>query len=85
MMLRLVYFAGAKESFGLSDEIVDAPAAVQTIGGLRSYLASRGGSWHPLADEREWRFAVNRNVVGSDEDAVREGDEIAVFSAVTGG
>lgn len=85
MILRLVYFAGAKDSFGRPDEIVDAPAEVQTLAGLRAHLAARGAAWRALADDKEWRFAVNRHLAGSDEAPILDGDEVAVFSAVTGG
>jgi sulfur-carrier protein len=84
-MIKLLYFAGVREALGRSTETVDLPAGVSSIGALRGHLGARGEPWSLLAGNRGWRFAVNRAMTGSDDVAINDGDEVAIFPPVTGG
>ena len=82
MSLKVLYFASLKEALGIGNETLELPAGVNTIGGLRDWLASHGRD--KLASARNLRCAVNQDMAGADS-IVRDGDEIAFFPPVTGG
>ncbi|MDY0012277.1 MAG: molybdopterin converting factor subunit 1 [Rhodocyclaceae bacterium] len=84
MDLKVLYFAGLREALGCGEEKVALPVEAITVGGLRSYLASRGEAWAPLASHRNLRAAVNQRMVGP-EAPLAAGDEVAFFPPVTGG
>jgi molybdopterin synthase sulfur carrier subunit len=76
------YFASLKEALGIGNETLELPAGVNTVGGLRDWLASHGRD--KLASARNLRCAVNQEMAGADA-IVRDGDEVAFFPPVTGG
>jgi len=80
--VKVLYFASLKEALGIGNETLELPAGVNTIGGLRDWLASHGRD--KLASARNLRCAVNQDMAGADS-IVRDGDEIAFFPPVTGG
>jgi molybdopterin synthase sulfur carrier subunit len=81
----LVYLARLREAFGRSQEHVDLPPRVDTVGALREWLAARGGAWSTeLAAGRAVRVAVNHAVADAST-PVHAGDEVALFPPVTGG
>ena len=82
MSVQVRYFASLKEALGIGNETLELPAGVNTVGGLRDWLASNGRD--KLASARNLRCAVNQDMAGPDA-AVRDGDEIAFFPPVTGG
>ena len=82
MSVKVLYFASLKEALGIGNETLELPAGVNTIGGLRDWLASHGRD--KLASARNLRCAVNQDMANADA-AVRDGDEIAFFPPVTGG
>ena len=82
MSVKVLYFASLKEALGIGNETLELPAGVNTIGGLRDWLASHGRD--KLASARNLRCAVNQDMAGADS-IVRDGDEIAFFPPVTGG
>ena len=82
MSVQVRYFASLKEALGIGNETLELPAGVNTVGGLRDWLASNGRD--KLASARNLRCAVNQDMAGADV-AVRDGDEIAFFPPVTGG
>lgn len=82
--MKLLYFAGLRETLGLAAEDLALPAGVDTVAQLRSHLAARGGAWEVFATSKSLRAAVNQAMAGTDS-PVREGDEVAFFPPVTGG
>ena len=82
MSVQVRYFASLKEALGIGNETLELPAGVNTVGGLRDWLASNGRD--KLASARNLRCAVNPDMAGPDA-AIRDGDEIAFFPPVTGG
>ena len=82
MSVQVFYFASLKEALGMGSEMVELPPGVNTLGGLRDWLASHGRD--KLASARNLRCAVNQDMAGVDA-IVRDGDEIAFFPPVTGG
>ncbi len=84
-MVTLLYFAGLRESVGVSREQVDLPSGNATVSALVEHLRSRDSRWtEAFAPNRQWRVAVNQQMA-SLATPVRPGDEIAFFPPVTGG
>jgi len=80
--VKILYFAGLKETLGLAGETVVLPAGVASVGALRDWLAANGRA--ALITTKNLRCAVNQNIARLDT-PVGEGDEIAFFPPVTGG
>ncbi len=83
-MLNVLYFASIREALGKESEAVSLPQS-PTVAGLIDTLRARGGAYaEALAANRRWRVAVNQEMVGLNE-AIKVGDEVAIFPPVTGG
>jgi molybdopterin synthase sulfur carrier subunit len=82
MSVKVLYFAGLKETLGLSGETVDLPEGVGTVGSLRDWLVGQGRG--ALATAKNLRGAVNQDMARLDA-AIQDGDEVAFFPPVTGG
>ena len=84
--VRLVYLARLREAFGSSGESMALPGPGEpTVAALLDALRARGGAYqHELESGRAVRVAVNHAMAKLD-DAVRDGDEVALFPPVTGG
>jgi molybdopterin synthase sulfur carrier subunit len=81
----LLYFAWVRQKVGTSEEQIDLPAGVVTVGDLVAHLKSRGGGYaEAFADSARLRAAVDQEHVGFDTQ-VDSADEIAFFPPVTGG
>jgi sulfur-carrier protein len=85
MQINLRFFASVREALNTSQEALELPADVQTVGEVRRLLQARGGVWaETLAQGRALRMAVNQQM--SDEAAaISPGCEVAFFPPVTGG
>lgn len=74
-----------REKLGCSEEIVDLPETINTVGEVRQYLVARGGVWSDvLAEGRALRMAYNLQMTGA-ETLIEDGAEVAFFPPVTGG
>lgn len=83
--MTLLYFAWVRQKLGVSEECIDLPANVRTVGELAAYLRDRGSGFDDVFSEpSRLRAAVNQEHAGWDA-AVRSGDEVAFFPPVTGG
>lgn len=83
-MIKVLYFAGLRETLGVSAEEVAPSATSLDVGALRAQLADRGGEWDKLLTTKNLRFAVNQDMARADT-PVKDGDEVAFFPPVTGG
>jgi molybdopterin synthase sulfur carrier subunit len=85
MKIKLRFFASVREALGTSNEAVDLPGDVKTVGAVRDFLIARGGAWaEALGRERALRMAFDQ-VMCEPDTPVREGGEVAFFPPVTGG
>ncbi|MBL8520734.1 MAG: MoaD/ThiS family protein [Betaproteobacteria bacterium] len=83
-MIRILYFAGLRETFGIEVEDMALPAP-PTVTQLIDQLRQRGTPWSDsLAPGRRWRVAVNHEMSPLDQ-VLADGDEVAFFPPVTGG
>ena len=83
--MKILYFARVRQMVGKSEEDIDIPANVATVGALVEWLKARDeGYAHAFADLRVVRAAINQAHVKLDAplNGVRE---IAFFPPVTGG
>jgi molybdopterin synthase sulfur carrier subunit len=83
--IKILYFAWLRERVGLSEEDVDLPEGIGTVGALQDWLRGRSPRHAAgLVTGMTIRCAVNQEFAGPDE-TVRPGDEVAFFPPVTGG
>lgn len=83
-MLKILYFAGLRETLGQGSEQLELPVGVADVAGLIAFLAARGGQWEKLTTVRNLRYAVNQEMARPDS-TLCAGDEVAFFPPVTGG
>jgi molybdopterin synthase sulfur carrier subunit len=85
VVVRLVFLARLREAFGNAGETLQLPAtAPATVAAVLDALRARGGAFaDELAPGSSARGREPRD--GEAGDAVRDGDEIALFPPVTGG
>jgi molybdopterin synthase sulfur carrier subunit len=85
MQIQLRYFASIREALATNREAVTPPPEVTTVGELRSWLCSRGGTWaEALAEGRSLRTALDQKMCGP-ETPLTDNGEVAFFPPVTGG
>ncbi|MCA1857721.1 molybdopterin converting factor subunit 1 [Massilia oculi] len=85
MKVSLRYFASVRERLGASEESLELPEGVTTVGAVRALLVARGGAWaEALGQERALRMACNQVMCGP-EAVLGDGSEVAFFPPVTGG
>jgi len=84
MKIELLYFGRPGENLKLSRETVQAPAELKTLGELLAWLRSRGATWEKELAENRVRCAINQEFCNAGA-AIKDGDEVAVFSPISGG
>lgn len=86
VVIRLVYLARLREALGAAAESMPLPAGrPATVATVLESLRARGGAFaDELGPGRALRVAVN-HTMAKPGDAVRDGDEVALFPPVTGG
>ena len=83
--MKVLYFAWVRERIGKSEETVEPPAAVRTVGDLIGWLATRGDEYaHAFETPRTIRAAIDHTQVRPDA-AIAGAGEIAFFPPMTGG
>ena len=83
--MKILWFAWFRTRVGTAEESVTPPASVTDVRALVAWLKTRSpGHAEALKDESVVRVAVNREFAKWDQ-AVKPGDEIALFPPVTGG
>ena len=84
-MVTLLYFAGLRETLGLSREQLALEQGSATVSTLVDQLRNRDGRWtEAFAPGKSWRVAVNQQMANL-ATPIKPGDEIAFFPPVTGG
>jgi molybdopterin synthase sulfur carrier subunit len=82
MTLRVLYFAGLRDAIGLAEEALELPEGVRTVRALCDHLAAR----HTAYAERRGFVRVARNeAFAADDEALADGDVIAMIPPVAGG
>jgi molybdopterin synthase sulfur carrier subunit len=85
MSVKLLYFAWVREKVGRAEEIVDLPAAVETVADLVLWLRDRGPEYaEAFARPGVVRAAIDKRHV-QQASAIAGAREIALFPPVTGG
>jgi len=83
--VKVLYFAWVRERIGKTEEIVEPPAGVRTVGDLVAWLAKRGEEYaHAFENPKVIRAAIDRSHVKPDT-AISGAREIAFFPPMTGG
>jgi molybdopterin synthase sulfur carrier subunit len=81
----ILYFAWLRERTGTTQESLELPDGLTTIGDLIAHLRARGGGYEAAFSlGRVIRAAVNQNFADPST-PIAPGDEIAFFPPVTGG
>jgi molybdopterin synthase sulfur carrier subunit len=83
--MKIRYFAWVRERVGKTDEEIELPPGVATIGDLMTWLAARGEEYaHAFENPKIIRAAIDRSHVRP-EAAIAGAREIAFFPPMTGG
>jgi molybdopterin synthase sulfur carrier subunit len=83
--VKVLYFAWVRERIGKTEEVVEPPAAVRTVGDLVAWLSERGEEYaYAFENPKVIRAAIDRTHVKSDA-ALGDAREIAFFPPMTGG
>ena len=83
--MKIVYFAWVRERVGKTDEELDVPANVHTVGELIGWLSGRGEEYaYAFENPKVIRAAINRTHVPRDT-KIAGAHEIAFFPPMTGG
>ena len=83
--MKLLYFAWLRQRVGKSEEELQVPAEVTTVGSLLDWLEAKGGGYAAaLKDRKLVRVAVNQDYCRP-EDPVRPGVADAIRACRTAG
>jgi molybdopterin synthase sulfur carrier subunit len=83
--MRVKYFAWVRERIGISEEMVDPPAAVRTVDDLIGWLSKRGETYaYAFEKPKVIRAAIDHTHVKPDA-MIAGAREIAFFPPMTGG
>jgi molybdopterin synthase sulfur carrier subunit len=83
--MKIVYFAWLRERLDKTEEDIDLPPSVQTIGDLMQWLKTRGEEYELAFDNpKVIRAAIDKTHVRP-EAKVAGASEIAFFPPMTGG
>jgi len=83
--MKIIYFAWLRERLNKTEEDVELPASVQTIGELMDWLKTRGEEYEYAFDNpKVIRAAIDKTHVRP-EAKIAGASEIAFFPPMTGG
>jgi molybdopterin synthase sulfur carrier subunit len=83
--VKLLYFAWVRERIGRTEEEIEVPGEVGTVGELVDWLKGRGPEYeHALAEPKAIRIAIDRVHAGR-EAPIAGAREVALFPPMTGG
>lgn len=84
MQIQILYFGRPSEQLKLAQETVSLPAEVKTLGELLAWLRVRGDVWAQELTEVRIKGAINQEFSALNA-PIKDGDEIALFSPISGG
>jgi len=83
--MKILYFAWVRERIGKTEETVEPPADVRTVGDLVAWLSGRGEEYaYAFENPRVVRAAIDRAHVKPDA-PLAGAREVAFFPPMTGG
>ena len=83
--MKALYFAWLRERVGLSEEVIEPPASVSTVGDLIGWLAGRGENYaHAFEKPDVVRTALDKRHARKTE-KIAGAVEVAFFPPMTGG
>ena len=83
--MKLAYFAWVRERIGLSEEVVELPAGVETVDDLLHWLKDRGAGYEAALQAPESiRVAIDQEHVDHSE-PLAGAREVPLFPPMTGG
>jgi molybdopterin synthase sulfur carrier subunit len=82
MDIRVLYFAGLRDSVGIAEESIELPGHVRTVGALADYLCARHAAY---ADRRSHVRMARNETFARDDELLADGDVIALIPPVAGG
>jgi len=83
--MKILYFAWIRERVGKTEEEIEPPASVETVGDLVQWLGGRGEQYaHAFENRKAVRAAIDRIHVRP-EAKITGAREIALFPPMTGG
>jgi molybdopterin synthase sulfur carrier subunit len=83
--VKVVYFSWVRERIGKTEETVEPPSTVRTVGDLVAWLSARGEEYaYAFENPKVIRAAIDRAHV-KPETALAGAREIAFFPPMTGG
>ncbi len=85
MKIALRYFASMREALNKSEETVQLPEQVSTVGDVRQFLIERGGIWNETFASGKKVCAAYNHISCDMDILLEEGGEVAFFPPVTGG
>ena len=85
MPVKILYFSWLREKVGKSEEIVDLPLEVGTIGDVMEWLRARGPEYEDAFSHTKVVRAALDQVHVQPSASLRGAREIAFFPPVTGG
>jgi molybdopterin synthase sulfur carrier subunit len=84
MQIDILYFGRPGENLKLSRETVIPPPGISTLGELIAWMRLRGDVWATELAESRIRCAINQEF--ADWNApIKDRDEVALFSPISGG
>ena len=84
MQIKILYFGRPSENLKLADETVEVPTGIATLSELLAWLRLRGDNWAQELTEARVRCAINQEFSAWTVQ-IKDGDEIALFSPISGG
>lgn len=84
MQIEILYFGRPSENLKLARETVNLPASISTLGELLSWLHLRGDNWAQELTENKVRCAINQEF-STWSAKIKDKDEVALFSPISGG
>ena len=84
MKISVLYFGRPRDHLKRAAESADLPTDQATVADLLASLRARGGDWERELSESRVRCSVNQALCALTA-PLHDGDEVAIFSPISGG